>query len=120
MYKLLLVDDERMIREGISAMIDWEKFNIRIKLASNGLEAYEMIVHDPPDILITDIKMPGLEGLALIERTYQKFPDMMVVILSGYGEFDFASRAIEYGVKHYLLKPSLTKSSSLLKKFTKS
>lgn len=106
MYKLLLVDDERIIREGISAMIDWEKFNIRIKLASNGLEAYEMIVHDPPDILITDIKMPGLEGLALIERTYQKFPDMMVVILSGYGEFDFASRAIEYGVKHYLLKPS--------------
>ncbi|MBZ4645326.1 MAG: two-component system, response regulator YesN [Petroclostridium sp.] len=106
MYKLLLVDDERIIREGIKCMVDWTGLGISIQEAKNGLEAYDMIVNEIPHIVLTDIKMPGLNGLELIEKTKERFPDIVFVILSGYGEFDFASKAMQYGVKYYLLKPS--------------
>ncbi len=106
MYKLLIVDDERIIRDGISAMVDWEKFDISVQQAKNGLEGYEMISLEEPDIVMTDIKMPGLNGLQLIEKAKEQFPNIIFIILSGYGEFDFASKAMQYGVKYYLLKPA--------------
>lgn len=106
MYKLLLVDDERIIREGIKFMVNWTGLGISIHEAKNGLEAYDVIVNEMPHIVLTDIKMPGLNGLELIEKTKEKFPDIVFVILSGYGEFDFARKAMQYGVKYYLLKPS--------------
>lgn len=106
MYKLLLVDDERIIREGIMQLVDWNSLGIEVDEAANGLEAYEKIQkNNTPNIVITDIKMPGMDGLELIDKVKAEFPDILFVILSGYGEFDFASRAMKYGVKHYLLKP---------------
>jgi len=105
LYKLLLVDDERIIREGIVRLIDWNSLEIEVEEAANGVEAYEKIKNAVPDIIITDIKMPGMDGLELITKVKGEFPDVIFVILSGYGEFNFATRAMQYGIKYYLLKP---------------
>ena len=106
LYKVLLVDDEKIIIDSISQLIDWEKYNLELTgTAQNGLEAYDLIKLHRPHIVITDIKMPGMSGLDLIKKVNEELPNTIFVILSGYGEFDFASKAIEYGVKHYLLKP---------------
>lgn len=106
MYKVLLVDDEKIIIDSISQLIDWENYNlVLVGTAQNGLEAYNLIINHNPHIVITDIKMPGMNGLDLIKKVMEEYPDTVFVILSGYGEFEYASRAMEYGVKHYLLKP---------------
>lgn len=106
MIKLLIVDDERIIRETIASLVDWESLGITlIGTAENGIEAYNIILDEYPEIVLTDIKMPGLGGLDLIQRIHEINPDTQFVILSGYGEFEFARRAMKYGVKHYLLKP---------------
>jgi two-component system response regulator YesN len=107
MYKILLADDERIIRDGIKRMIDWKALDLKlIGPAVNGREAYELIQKANPEIVITDVKMPGLSGLDLIKRVKRKSPDTFFIILSGYDEFDFARKAMKYGVKHYILKPS--------------
>lgn len=108
MYRVVVVDDERIIREGIAGIIS--RGNNRVVLqgvAPNGLEAYEMITQNPPDIVITDIKMPGLNGLQLIAKVQEVFPETRFIVLSGYGEFEFAKTAMQYGVKYYLLKPCI-------------
>lgn len=106
MYKVLIVDDERIIREGIANSINWNNYDFSLcGMAENGLEAYEIIKQDVPDVVITDIKMPGMDGLELITEVYEKYPQIIFIILSGYGEFEFANKAMKYGVKHYLLKP---------------
>jgi len=111
MYKVLLVDDERIILEGISSIIDWEEIGTElIGTARNGLEAYDFIVREKPDIVICDIKMPGMTGLELVARVSKEFPDVKFIILSGFNEFEYAKRAMEHGVKHYLLKPCNEKS----------
>lgn len=106
MLRLVIVDDEKIIRETISTIIDWNSLDIEvIGTCKNGIEAYDMILDEYPDIVLTDIKMPGLSGLELIEKIRQTDEDIKFVILSGYGEFDYAKTAMKYGVKHYLLKP---------------
>lgn len=106
MIKLVLVDDEAIIREGILKMMDWERLNIRVIAAcANALSALESMVDDMPDILMTDVKMPGMDGLELIERAIALNASLQCVILSGYDEFAFAQKAIHMGVRDYLLKP---------------
>jgi len=106
MLRLVIVDDEKIIRETISTIIDCNSLDIEvIGTCKNGIEAYDMILDEYPDIVLTDIKMPGLSGLELIEKIRQTDEDIKFVILSGYGEFDYAKTAMKYGVKHYLLKP---------------
>ena len=106
MLKLIIADDERIIRETISTIIDWEHYGIRLTgLCSNGIEAYDMILDESPDMVITDIRMPGMSGLELIERISQTDLTTQFILLSGYGEFEYAKQAMKYGVKHYLLKP---------------
>lgn len=106
MYNLLLVDDERIIREGIAQLVDWQSLGIVFAgSAKDGFEAYEMIIRDRPDIMITDIKMPGMDGLELIKRLRAEFIDIDIIVLSGFGEFEMAREAMQHGVKHYLLKP---------------
>lgn len=107
MYKVLLVDDERIILDGISQMVDWSAFQTELTgTAQNGIQAYEKIAADTPDIVVSDIRMPGLDGLELVARTHATHPHVKFVLLSGYGEFEYANRAMQYGVKHYLLKPT--------------
>lgn len=107
MYKVLLADDERIIRDGISSIIKWQELNLSlIGAAKNGIEAYELIKEHQPDIVITDIRMPGLDGLQLIEKTREGYPTIKFIVLSGYNEFEYAREAMKYGVKHYLLKPT--------------
>lgn len=106
MYKVLLVDDERMILEGIQQIVDWSSADTElIGTARNGIEAYELIVKEQPDFVISDISMPGLNGLELVEKTLQSFPGIRFIMLTGYKDFEYARSAMQYGVKHYLLKP---------------
>ena len=106
MLKLIIADDERIIRESISKMIDWNSLGIElIGLCSDGIEAYNMILDECPDIVLTDIRMPGLSGLELIEKISQTDLNIQFILLSGFGEFEYAKKAIQYGVSEYLLKP---------------
>lgn len=113
MLKLLIADDERIIRETISRLIDWHTLGVElIGLCSNGLEAYDMILDESPDIVLTDIKMPGMNGLELIKNISETKLNTQFIILSGYGEFEYAKEAMKYGVKHYILKPCNEKQIS--------
>lgn len=106
MLKLLIVDDEEMICQAIANSIDWEAHNIHLAgTCLDGVEAYHMILDENPDIVMTDIRMPGISGLDLIERISRTDLCTQFIILSGYGEFDYAKRAMKCGVRHYLLKP---------------
>ncbi len=106
MYKVMLVDDERIILEGISKIMDWKAMDtILWATARNGLEALEHIAVEQPDIVITDIRMPGMDGLQLIARIHERYPDIRFIMLSGFNEFEFARQAMQFGVRHYLLKP---------------
>lgn len=106
MYRMLIVDDERIIRETLSRHIDWAALDVQvIGTASNGLEAYDIIMDEYPDIVMTDIKMPGFSGLELLQRIKSLHPDIEFILLSGYGEFEYAQKAMQWGVRHYLLKP---------------
>ena len=106
MINMLLVDDERIIREGIEAMLPLDKLNIRLTAScANAFDALDSMADDMPDVLLTDIKMPRMDGLALIERALQINPMLRCIVLSGYDEFSLAQRALKMGVKEYLLKP---------------
>lgn len=107
MYKVMLVDDEKIILDGISQMIDWASLETQlIGTASNGVDAFEKVKELQPDIVVSDIRMPGMDGLELVAAVHRSYPSIRFVLLSGFGEFDYASRAMQYGVKHYLLKPT--------------
>lgn len=104
--KVFLVGDEMVIRRGIKNSIDWEKEGyIFCGEASDGELAYPMIIKEKPDILITDIRMPFMDGLELCKLVKKELPNIKILILSGYDEFDYAKEAIRLGVTEYLLKP---------------
>ena len=104
--KVFLVEDEMVIRRGIKNSIDWEKEGyIFCGEASDGELAYSMIIKEKPDILITDIRMPFMDGLELCKLVKKELPNIKILILSGYDEFDYAKEAIRLGVTEYLLKP---------------
>lgn len=106
MYKLLIVDDEKFEREGMAEFIAWDQYDIEVVgTAWNGQEGYEKVQELKPDIVLTDIKMPVMDGLALIQKLKTEYPDIEVIVLSGYGEYEYTSKAMEYGIKHYVLKP---------------
>lgn len=107
MLKVLLVDDEPFIVQGLSALIDWEKEGFEIVgTAGNGSEAVEFLKSNPVDLILADIKMPvmnGLEFLKYIRETH--LSEAFFVILSGYGDFTYAKEAIKWQCTDYILKP---------------
>jgi len=106
-YNVFIADDERMAREGIADSIAWDKLGLSLAgTASDGQMAYQHIQQLRPDIVITDIMMPIMDGIELIKLTLQSLPETIFIVLSGYGEFELAAQAMKFGVRHYLLKPS--------------
>lgn len=106
MLKIVAVDDEFLVLEGMKLLID--EINVESQLvgyAENGYRAWEVIEEGKPDVLITDIKMPGINGLELIRHCREKYPDMLFIVLSGYQEFAYAQQAIDMGVIGYIDKP---------------
>lgn len=106
MYKTLFVDDERLIREGISNLIDWERITGQeLTLAENAKVALKYLEHEKYEIVISDIYMQDMNGIELAKCIKEKWPDVVVILLSAYEDFDYARKAIEAGVFKYLLKP---------------
>ena len=111
MLKTFLVEDEVVIREMIKKMIPWEQYGFELAgEAADGEMALPLILKSKPDLLITDIKMPFMDGLTLCRLVKKKLPDIRIVILSGYDDFNYAKQAISIGVEDYLLKP-ITKNA---------
>lgn len=107
MYKVVIIDDEPIIVEGISRMISWKNYNCRIVAnAYDGIEGAQTIREYRPNIIITDIAMPDMDGLTMIAGLKSEHPDMEISILTGYRNFDYAQKAIHLGVTRFLLKPS--------------
>lgn len=107
MYKVIIIDDEPIIVEGISRMVPWEKFQCQVvDTAYDGIEGTEIIRKHKPDIVFSDIAMPGMNGLEMIAGLKSEFPNMLLCILTGYRDFDYAQKAIRLGVSRFLLKPS--------------
>ena len=106
MYSVLIVDDEDVIREGLKQVIDWQELGFSItSTAPNGEKALEILQTSPPDVILADVRMPKISGIELAEKVREVYPQIRVIILSGYDNFKFAQAAIRYGVYHYLLKP---------------
>ena len=106
MLKLVIVDDERLVRELISLCVDWNELGYEIvgsaKTAEEGLELVEKV---QPDVLFTDVRMPGKTGLDLGRTVLEEFPDLKVVVISGYDEFSYVNEGLKMGIFDYILKP---------------
>ena len=107
MYSVVLVDDEDIIVEGLKKIVKWDEFGCEvIGTADDAASGSALIRAVHPDILFTDIRMPGLDGLAMIAGLRSEFPDMQIIVLTGYRDFSYAQEAIRLGVLRFLLKPS--------------
>lgn len=102
---ILIADDEKIEREGIRYLLSLEKGERRIFEAANGKQAMQILRTENIDMILTDIKMPVMDGLELARRAKELFPEIRIVIFSGYNDFTFAQEAIRYGVTDYILKP---------------
>ena len=105
MIQVLIVDDEKLEREGIKYLLAMEEGEWNIREASNGRDALQILKSEETDLLLTDIKMPHMDGLELTSKAKELNPGLQVVIFSGYSDFTFAQEAIRYGVTEYMLKP---------------
>ena len=113
MLKVFLTEDERLVREGLRDMIPWEKYGfVFAGEASDGEMALPLVRKIKPDVLITDIKMPFMDGLAFSRLISKELPATKIIILSGYDDFAYAQQAIELHVDQYLLKP-ITRASMI-------
>lgn len=106
LYRIILVDDEEEVRKGIIRKIDWETLGFQVVGdAENGQDALEKIEQLEPDVVMTDIRMPYMDGLTLTSWIRQKYPSVKVLIFSGFDDFEYAQQAIKLNVTEYILKP---------------
>lgn len=107
LFHLMIVDDEPTLRKGLSSFIDWASVDCVVDTAvCNGREAIEYIEINQPDIVITDIRMPECDGIALSKYIYENYPQIKVIILTGYADFEYARSAVQYQVTDFILKPT--------------
>ena len=105
-YKVLLVDDEILVREAISAKIEWNQLGFELAGdCENGKDAIEFLEETRVDVVLTDIEMPYIDGMGLCKYVYENCPQTMVIIFSGYSDFEYAKQDIQYKVAEYILKP---------------
>lgn len=110
MFSIILVDDEREIRESVSELVEWEKNGFEfLGSAENGVDALQLIERRVPDVIITDIKMPVMDGIQLAKQIREEYPTVKLIFLSGYDEFEFAVSGIQLNIAAYLLKPIMKK-----------
>ncbi len=106
-YRVVLIDDEAIIVEGLRKVVKWDDYNCEVAgTASDAVSGARLIREVKPDILITDISMPGQNGLTMLAGLRSEFPEMQVTVLTGYRDFAYAQEAIKLGVTRFLLKPS--------------
>lgn len=106
LYRIILVDDEEEVRKGMIRKLDWQKLGFEVVGdAENGEEALEKIEQLEPEVVMTDIRMPYMDGLTLTARIRQKYPSIKVLIFSGFDDFEYAQQAIKLNVTEYVLKP---------------
>ena len=106
MEKLLIVDDEEIELDGMAELIDWQSYGYElVGTAINGKRGLALMQEKQPDIVITDIKMPVMDGLAMIRAAQEQHVDAVFVVLSGYGDSEYTSQAMQLGIRHYILKP---------------
>ena len=107
MYRVVLIDDENIIVEGLRRVVKWSEYGCEVVgTACNAEEGAKLIRTLKPNILFTDIRMPGRDGLTMVAGLRSEFPDMQVAVLTGYRDFSYAQEAIKLGVARFLLKPS--------------
>lgn len=107
MYRVVLIDDEKRIIEGLRKVVRWQDFGCQVVGdAGDAVSGATVIRETKPHILFTDIRMPGDDGLTMLAGLRSEFPDMQVVVLTGYRDFNYAQEAIRLGVTRFLLKPS--------------
>lgn len=105
-YSIMIVEDEYLVRQGISSLVDFKKFDMQvIGEAENGIEAWEKIQAECPDIILTDINMPQMNGIKLAQLAREQYPQLHIIFLTGYDDFDYALSAVKLGADDYLLKP---------------
>lgn len=115
-FQMILVEDDDQIRDGLSRFFPWDQLGFSMAgCFENGLKALEYIRHNPVDVILTDVRMPVMDGLDMLEKMRMENIDAYVVILSAYREFDYAQRAIELGVSNYIVKS--TKYDELVEVF---
>ena len=108
MWKVVAADDEGYIREALKKLINWEKMNCDlVSVLEDGQELIQCIENESPDIVITDIQMPGVNGLEVCKYLYETRPETQVIILTAYSDFDYAKFAIKYNACEYVLKISI-------------
>lgn len=106
-YRVVIIDDEPIIVEGLQRVLDWNKYDCEVVATGyDSVSGAEVIRQHRPDILFTDINMPNEDGLTMLAGLRLEFPDMLVAILTGYRNFEYAKRAIDLGVTRFLLKPT--------------
>ena len=107
MYRVILVDDERLILRGLSTVVPWEELGCEIAgTAYDGVSGLELIHRIRPDIVMTDIRMPNMDGLTMLAAIRSEFPEIQMCVLTAYRDFEYARKALTLGVCRYLLKPS--------------
>jgi two-component system response regulator YesN len=106
MIKIVVVEDEMLVKKGLILTTDWQKFDCEVVgEASNGIEGIEIIRKKRPEIVITDVRMPGMDGIKMIETLKGEGCKSEFIIISGYSEFEYARQAVKLGVRDFLVKP---------------
>ena len=106
MYHALLVDDEISILHNLYEAVSWEEYGFEeITFAHDGIEALTNLQHKNFDLMITDIKMPNMDGIELLRRVHTLYPNISCILLTAYSEFEYVREALQLGVDNYLLKP---------------